>query len=518
VARGEAVSAALPASLGLWPLVEARAAATPDALFAVDERDRALSFAAYRDAALRAAAGLHARRVGDGTVVSWQLPTRLDALVLAAALARLGAVQNPVLPFLREREVGFIVRQCGAKLLAVPRTFRGFDHAALARSLAESIPGLEALDVEDGLPEGDPASLPPPPGAASAGALRWIFYSSGTTADPKGAKHGDRALAGIGAALVECLELQPVDRNALVFPFTHIGGIGWLFAGLQAGFAQVLVEAFEPKTSVDVLDHHGVTVAGAGTVFHHAYLARQRESQGRILPRVRVFPGGGAPKPPGLHAEMKLVFGGAGVVAGYGLTEHPVATMSSVRDPDEKLAACEGRATRGTEIRIVRLDGKPAAPGEEGEIRVRGPHLFRGYVDASLDSDAIDADGFLRTGDLGHLDEGGWLTVTGRLKDVIIRKGENISAKEIEDHLSAHPKVRDVAVVGLPDAERGERACAVVVCADPAAPPTLAELCAFLRARDLAAQKLPEQLELSPELPRNASGKILKRQIRDGLK
>jgi non-ribosomal peptide synthetase component E (peptide arylation enzyme) len=237
---------------------------------------------------------------------------------------------------------------------------------------------------------------------------------------------------------------------------------------------------------------------------------------------VRVFPGGGAPKPAGLHAEMKRVFGGAGIAAGYGLTEHPVATMSDVGDPDDKLAACEGRATRDTEIRIVRQDGAPAAPGEEGEIRLRGPHLCRGYVDAALDAEAFDEQGFLRTGDLGHLDADGYLVVTGRLKDIIIRKGENISAKEIEDHLAAHPKLRDVAVVGVPDAERGERACAVVVCADPAAPPTLAELCAFLRARGLAAQKLPEQLELSAELPRNAAGKILKRELRtrfgDGVK
>jgi non-ribosomal peptide synthetase component E (peptide arylation enzyme) len=161
----------------------------------------------------------------------------------------------------------------------------------------------------------------------------------------------------------------------------------------------------------------------------------------------------------------------------------------------------------------MRLDGELATTGEEGEIRVRGPHLFRGYVDAALDADAVDADGFLRTGDLGSLDAGGWLTVTGRLKDVIIRKGENISAKELEDHLSAHPKLRDVAVVGLPDAERGELACAVVVPADAAAPPTLGELGAFLRSRGLAAQKLPERLELVSELPRNASGKILKRDL-----
>jgi acyl-CoA synthetase (AMP-forming)/AMP-acid ligase II len=492
------VSDLLAGDLTLWPLVERRAERTPDALFAVDERGRTLTFAQYRDAALRAAAGLHALGIGGGTPVSWQLPTRLEALVLVAALARLGARQNPILPFLRDREVGFIVRQIAARLLIVPTSFRGFDHAAMARELARDVAGLEIVLAEGSLPDGDPAALPPFDATPD---VRWIFYSSGTTADPKGVRHTDRSVGLPGRAIVERFALVPEDRNALVFPLTHIGGIAWLFAGLLSGCAHILVEAFDPKTTAPVLAHHGATVLGAGTVFHQAYLAYQRERGGAsIFPRARLFPGGGAPKPPGLHAEIKRTFGGFGVCAGYGLTEYPIVSQSAVGDPDDKLAACEGRATRDTEIRIV-----------DGEIRVRGPHLFRGYVDAGLDADAFDAQGFLRTGDLGHVDAEGFVTVTGRLKDVIIRKGENLSAKEIEDHLSAHPAIRDVAVVGLPDAERGERACAVVV-AD-GAPPSLADLAAFLRGRGLAAMKIPEQLELVAELPRNASGKVLKRAL-----
>ena len=500
--------------LALWALVEERAAKTPEALFAVDERDRALSFAGYRDAALRAAAGLHDLGIREGTAVSWQLATRLEALVLVAALARLGALQNPILPFLREREVGFIVRQSRARLLFVPETFRGFAHGEMARALEREIPGLAAHVVGSALPEGEPRMLPPLP---APGKVRWIFYSSGTTADPKGARHTDTSVGLAGNAMAERLEAGPGDRNALVFPFTHIGGVAWLFAGLRAGFAQILVEVFDAKATPDTLARHGATLAGAGTVFHQAYLAAQRERSGAaLLPAVRAFPGGGAPKPPGLHAEMKAAFGGAGIVAGYGLTEYPIATMGSPSDPDARLAGSEGRATRHTEIRVVRGDGSLAAAGEEGEIRLRGPHLFRGYVDPLLDADAFDEHGFLRSGDLGRLDAEGYLVVTGRLKDVIIRKGENISAKEIEDQLAAHAKVRDVAVVGLPDPERGERACAFVVPADPGAPPTLAELAAFLRTAGLAAQKIPEQLEVVAELPRNAAGKVLKRELRMG--
>jgi non-ribosomal peptide synthetase component E (peptide arylation enzyme) len=270
--------------------------------------------------------------------------------------------------------------------------------------------------------------------------------------------------------------------------------------------------------SIPLLARHDVTLAGAGTAFHQAYLAAQRADPGRrLFPSLRALPGGGAPKPPALHGLCKQALGGVGIVSGYGLTECPIIAMNSVRDPDDKLAHTEGRANPPeAEIAVWTLGGRRAAPGEEGELRIRGPQLCRGYVDSALDAEAFDEQGFFRTGDLGRLDADGFVVITGRLKDVIIRKGENISAKEIEDHLAAHPKVGDVAVVGLPDAERGERACAFVVPASAADPPTLGELASFLRARGLAAQKLPEQLEVLAELPRNAAGKVLKRELRAG--
>jgi len=497
----------------LWPLVEARAEATPEALFAVDEAERTLSFAAYRDACLRAAAGLAGLGIGEGTPVSWQLPTRLEAMVLVGALARLGAVQNPILPFLREREVGFMTRQTGARFLFVPARFRGFDYAAMAQGLRAEAQGLQVVVIADALPEGSPGSLPPLPENDPA-AVRWIFYSSGTTADPKGARHTDASVAAPGMAMCRVLALRPQDRNAFVFPFTHVGGIGWLFAGLMAGFAHIVVEVFHLQRSIGFLAEHGVTIAGAGTVFHQAYLAAQQQA-GRepIFPQVRAFPGGGAPKPPQLFHDL-LAATGAPIVSGYGLTEYPVAVMGCLDDPPEKLALTEGRATPGTQLRLVTREGAPVAPGEEGEVCVRGPHLCQGYVDPTLDQAAFDGEGFFHTGDLGRLDAEGYLRITGRLKDVIIRKGENVSAGELEEHLYEHPKVADVAVIGLPDAARGERVCAVVVCSDAADPLRFEELAPFLEARGLARQKVPEQLELVPELPRNASGKVLKHVLR----
>ncbi len=506
---------------GLWQLVERRARATPEALFAVDPEERRLGFEAYRAAAERCAAGLAARGVGAGTPVSWQLPTTLEAMVLAGALARLGAVQNPILPIYREREVGFALRQTGARLLAVPGLHRGFDHAALARELADRQPGLEVLVVDGALPEGDPAALPPPPPPTTPqdAPLRWVFYTSGTTADPKGARHTDHTLLAAFRSMGERLEIRADDRVALVFPFTHIGGIGWLLIGLLAGCAHIVVPVFDPKTSIALLARPAAPPATARTALHPPTLPPPRARGGaRLFPRVRSFPGGGAPKPPDLHYDLKREMGGAGIVAGYGLTECPVLAMSSPRDPDAKLAHTEGSANPPEmQIRVVKLDGSPAAPGEEGEIRARGPQLCQGYLDPGLDAEAFDAEGFFRTGDLGSVDADGYVVITGRLKDVIIRKGENISAKEVEDLLYRHPKVSEVAVVGLPDPASGERACAVVVDADPARPLGFEEMGSFLREQGLMVQKIPEQLERVAELPRNPTGKILKHELRRRL-
>jgi acyl-CoA synthetase (AMP-forming)/AMP-acid ligase II len=501
----------------LWSLVERRAQASPDAPFAFDERDRAHSFADYRNAALRVAAGLHARGIGPESRVTWVLPTWVETMVLAGALARLGAVQNPVLPIYREREVGFIVRQTGAELLVVPPAWRGFDYPALADALARELSGLEVLALDGALPEADPASLPAfaPTAVGGESPVRWVFYTSGTTADPKGARHTDATLIASAGGMARALDLTPEDRHGLVFPFTHVGGIGWLIAGLMAGCAQVPVAIFDPPKSIPRLARHGVSLAGAGTAFHQAYLAAQRAAPERpLLPRVRAFPGGGAPKPPALHTELKQAFGGAGIVSGYGLTECPIIAMNTLCDPDEKLAHTEGRASpAGAQIRVVAPDGSDLPTGAEGELRIRGPQLCRGYVDAGLDREAFDADGFFRTGDLGRVDDEGYVVITGRSKDVIIRKGENISAKEVEDLLYTHPAVADVAVIGLADPALGERCCAVVALA-PGADLAFDEMSRFLRERGLMVQKIPEQLEVVAEIPRNAAGKVPKHELR----
>ena len=503
----------------LWGLIERRAAATPDAVLAHEDTGQELTFAGYRDACLRAAAGLFTDYgVTAGTSVSWELPTWNESLVLVGALARLGARQNPLIPIYRGREVSFITAQSDASLLIVPTIYRGFDFEAMALDIAGNRSGLAVLVVDRDLPEGDPADLPAVPAeptAAEDAPIRWLFYTSGTTADPKGAQHTDLSVMASALAMSECLDIGPEDVSGLVFPFTHIGGIGWLIAALFTGCRLLITESFDPVATPSYLAANQVTLAGSGTTFHLAYLQAQRAAGARsIFPHIRSYPGGGAPKPPQLHYDLKREIGGVGIVSGYGLTEAPIVVMATTDDPDQKLADTEGRPTPGVELIVVGLDGTRAGPGQEGEIRLKGPQVIRGYLDPALDAEAFDDDGYFRSGDLGIVDQDGFVTITGRLKDVIIRHGENISAKEVEDLLYAHPAVADVAVIGLPDPKTGERACAVVATKEGQTF-SFDDMTSYLKSSGLRVQAIPEQLELVASVPRNPAGKILKHTLRE---
>ncbi|MHA5050815.1 class I adenylate-forming enzyme family protein [Streptomyces sp. SD15] len=489
---------ALAASRTLWELVARRADLTPDRPVLLQD-DRSLTFGALRERAERVAAGLYDMGVRPGTVVAWQLPTRVETALLSFALARLGAVQSPIIPFYRDHEVGFAVRESKAEYFAVPGEWRGFDHTAMARRLgAKGV--FEAYDV---LPDGDPAVLPGPPSDGTA--VRWIYWTSGTTSDPKGVLHTDRSLIAGGSCLAHALRLSADDVGSIAFPYAHIGGPDYLVMLLLYGFPAVMFEHFALPDALEGYRKHGVTVAGGSTAFYSMFLAEQRKRpQEPVIPTLRLLAGGGAPKPPEVYHSVVREMG-VQLTHGYGMTEVPMITMGAPDDTVENLATTEGRPPEGMEIRIV-----------DGEVRLRGEAVCQGYLDPAQTAEAFDADGFLITGDVGHLTESGHLVLTGRLKDVIIRKGENISAKEIEDLLHRHPAVSDVAVIGLPDAERGERVCAVVEQPPDADSLTLPAVTSYLRAAGLSVHKLPEQLEVLDALPRNETlRKILKYRLRE---
>jgi acyl-CoA synthetase (AMP-forming)/AMP-acid ligase II len=274
---------------------------------------------------------------------------------------------------------------------------------------------------------------------------------------------------------------------------------------LIEGFSTVVMEAFVIGDAIPLFARNGVTMAGGSTAFYLMYLTEQRKQPGTpIIPSLRYLSGGGAPKPPELFYEVQREMG-IRTLHGYGMTECPMIAQGSPRDTDEQLANSEGAPVYGCEVSIV-----------DGEVRLRGPMVCKGYTDPELTKEAFDDEGRFRTGDLGYLRDDGHLVLTGRLKDIIIRKGENISAKEIEDVLYEHPKVKDIAVIGVRDRERGEMVCAVVESPEGGDALTFDEMVAHCKAAGLMTQKIPERLEVVDALPRNQTlNKILKYKLRE---
>jgi acyl-CoA synthetase (AMP-forming)/AMP-acid ligase II len=345
---------------------------------------------------------------------------------------------------------------------------------------------------------------------------RWLYHTSGSTGDPKGVWHTDASVMAGSYGFIAGYAPTPDDVYPMAFPITHIGGVAIVTSSLLTGYRLVLIDVFDAERSPLVMAEHGATLLGSAIPFFQAYIAAQRKHGPEpLFPRLRSCVGGGAPNSPELHREVQEVLGGRGVCSSWGLTEFPIATAPSIDDTDEQLSTTEGRLSPGVEIRIIRPDGNECAPGEAGELCLFGPQLLRTYANPELMKDAFDDHGFFRTGDLGLMLPSGHVRITGRLKDVVIRNAENISATEVEDVLHGHPKIADVAIIGVPDPRTGERCCAVVQLADGVDSLTLAEIGEHCRSVGLATQKIPEQLEIVDEIPRNPMGKIRKQELRD---
>ncbi|MFC6067728.1 class I adenylate-forming enzyme family protein [Streptomyces ochraceiscleroticus] len=510
----------------LWELVEYRAAASADAVMFYEPDGRTVTFGEARERALRAAAGFRELGIGAGTRVAWQLPTRVGTVLASLALARLGAVQIPVVHLHREREVGYVLAASEAEFVLVPGVWRDVDFTAMARKVAPDGTRVITVGGETGLPDGDPATLPEfTPGHAreqqssyARERTSWIYYTSGTTAVPKGVRHTDASLIAGGVGLATALGMSTADIGSIAFPYAHIAGPDYVIAMLVSGFPAVVLETFAPGAAADTYARLGVTMAGGSTAFYQAFLeeSRRRAHGGKLIPSLRLLSGGGAPLPPGLYFEAGRELECA-VLHGYGMTECPMIAMGTPYDTDEQLSRTVGRPVTGAEVRIAGPDGRALPAGEPGEVTLKGPMVCQGYTDPALTAASFDADGWFHTGDLGFLRADGHLVLTGRLKDIIIRKGENISAQEVEDLVRGHPAVADAAVIGLPDRERGERVCAVVTLTETGGPAlTLRELTAHLRRAGLMTQKLPEQLEIAAELPRGGPlGKVLKGVLRE---
>jgi cyclohexanecarboxylate-CoA ligase len=457
----------------------AQSAARHPTKTAVVDTARHLTYAELDVAVDEVAAGLRRQGIGPGTVVSSQLPNCIESMLLCFAADRLGAVHNPIVTIYRKREVTFIRQQAQSAL------FVDDPEAVVAMS--------------------EPGARPRPP-RVDPEAPHYLLYTSGSTSDPKGVLHSDHTLLAECRAQAAYHGMTSDDVFVMPSPVAHISGLLYgILLPVLLGAKSVLMPNWEPGQFLALVEAERGTFCGGATPFLQG-VVEHPDLDRYDLSSFRLFPCGGADVPPELirtaMARLDMRTG-----RGYGSTEFPSITSSSGPDePDDKRAETDGRPIGANEVRIV-----------DDEIQARGPEMFLGYKDPALDADAFTADGWLRTGDLGFLDDEGYLTVTGRLKDIVVRSGEKLSAREIEDVLHEHPKVRAVAVVAVPDARTGERACACVVASDPAAPPSLEELGEFLLERGLSRRKLPEQLDLVDELPMTASGKVKKHELRARL-
>jgi cyclohexanecarboxylate-CoA ligase len=504
------------------------AARTPDKVAAIDPRGQ-ITYGELKRLSDRAALGLLELGIRPGDVVSFQLPNWIEFLVIHFAVTRIGAVNNPLIPIYRDREVGFMVSLARSKLIVVPQTFRGFDYPAMVKRLRPGWPDLQHVLVVDGQAgEGvttweefiatpweerrDPAelvSLRPDPNHVTL-----LIFTSGTTGEPKGVMHTHNTLVAANEPLAERLGVNSESVIHMASTFAHL--TGFLYGArlpTQLGATGVYQDVWKAEQFVTLVDKHRITYTSAATPFLYDLLNARNLAEHDVSSLKR-FCCMGAPIPRAIVREAKEKLPTVTVLGGWGQSENALVTLGIPGDPEEKIVERDGFPWPGMRIRVVDSSGSVLPPGQEGRLQVVGPFLFVGYYERLEMTRESFTDEWFDTGDLASIDEDGYVSISGRTKDVIIRGGENIPVVYVENALHENPKLESVAVVGLPDPRLQERACAVVSLKPGVEDFTFEEMQQFLGDKGVAKQYWPERLEVFPDLPRTASGKIQKFQIR----
>jgi cyclohexanecarboxylate-CoA ligase len=480
--------------------------------------------------------------VGPQDVVAVQLPNWWEFVVVSLAANRLGAVVNPLMPIFREREMAFMLGFAEAKVLVVPKLFRGFDHAEMGVALKKQCPNLARVIAVDGEgPDGfeqalqsgmarvdvaptvqsngpvGPQGAAPAPAAAQTAALKpddlsVLMFTSGTTGSPKGVMHTSNTLVASTFGMAERFGLTADDVMFGCSPLGHMTGYAAImFMGLRLGSTVVLQDIWEPKKGVSIMGQEGATFTAASTPFLNDIC----EAVAGGLPRpaqLRSFLCGGAPIPPALieRAARELSLQ---VCSLWGMTESLASTLTEPTRAATKSAKTDGRPIEGVQVLVVGTDGKALPNGQTGRLLVRGAQMFMGYY-MRPDIETFDVNGWFDTGDLAYLDDEGYIRINGRTKDVLIRGGENVPVVEIEALLYKHPAVMDASLVGYPDARLGERGCAYVVLR-PNMAFDLAACQTYMEQSKVAKQYWPERVEVVAALPRTPSGKVQKFKLRE---
>jgi len=511
--------------------LDACVAAFPDklALTAVQVETGTMRRFTYRELgamADRIAVGLSRLGVGRNDVVALQLPNWWQFTLTYLACARIGAVLNPLMHIFRERELSFMLKHAQAKVAIVPKVFRGFDFEQMLEGLKPSLPSLTQLVVVGGngansfenLLSGPPWELEPDaariltanrPGPDD---VTQLIYTSGTTGEPKGVMHTANTVMANIIPYAQRLRLGSADVVLMASPMAHQTGFMYgLMMPIMLRASVVLQDVWDAKKAVDAIRTEGVTFTMASTPFL-SDLAKSVAEMGTSVPTLKTFLCAGAPIPGPLVKQAREVLG-TKIVSAWGMTENGAVTLIKLDDDDELAITTDGCALPGVEVKVVEVDGTPMPFGQVGKLLVRACSNFGGYLHRPQLNNT-DADGWFDTGDLAHMDERGYIRISGRSKDVIIRGGENIPVFEIEALLYGHPAVAQAAIVAYPDDRLGERACAVVV---PKAGQSIdfASMVEFLKSQKIALQYIPEKLIVLDAMPATPSGKIQKFKLRD---
>ena len=470
----------------------------------------------------RMAAGMAAMGVEKGGVVSCQLPNCWQMTALLLACARLGAVFNPLMPIFRERELRFMLDHARSHLLIVPQRFRGFDYAGMVQGLRAELPELHHVLVigadgdnsfeqqllnQEWETRCDTQSLfaqrhP------HADDIVQLLFTSGTTGEPKGVLHTSSTLLNNVSPYAERLALGRDDIIFMASPMAHQTGFLYgMLMPIYLGASAVLQDVWDARTAMKIIAAERPTFTMASTPFL-ADLIELAPEHRDALSSLRIFVSAGAPIPESLVEKAGNSLN-AKIVSAWGMTETGAVTMTRPQDDPQRAIFTDGVALPLAAVRVVDDAGLEIPAGREGHLQVRGDSLFVGYLKRP-DLYSVDAQGWFATGDLARMDDQGYIRITGRTKDVVIRGGENIPVVEVENLLYKHPGISAVALVGCPDERLGERLCAYVTLHDGYTDLSLEDAVAFLVEHNLSRNYLPEYLEVLPALPRTPSGKIQK--------
>lgn len=514
---------------GAWPnrlitdFLDDAVTASPDKTAIIDSRG-SIRYDEFSTQVTQCAHGLLALGLQPGDVIALQLPNWKEFLILHLAATRLGVVSSLITPMSRDREVVHMLKLSDAKLWVIPDRFRGFDYRTMAARLRAELPDLEQVMVlgeasaNDIAWEGFMSAAHPPRDVprADANDVTEIVFTSGATGEPKGVMHTSNTIVAPQLALAASLQLTRDDVIHIASTIAHqTGFLNGVRLPIQLGATVVLQDVWNAQQMVEWIARHRITVSSGSATFLLDLLRAKNLGQ-CDLTSFRIFRCGGGPIPRALLTEAREKLAHVGIHCGWGQTENAVVTLTRIGAPDEKLLHTDGCAQPGMAVRVVDAKNQLLPPGTEGRLQCRGPFMFVGYVKQdALTRENFDGEWF-DTGDLATLDAEGFIRITGRLKDIIIRGGENIPVKYVEDLLYEDARVQDAAIVAMPDPRLGERACAFVICRDGQTLDMKA-MQDFLAARGVAKVYWPERLEIVDRLPRTANGKIRKADLRARL-